>query len=99
MKDRGPITFIGKLKINNISHSGSINFGPSIHFGHQANSKINNGEIIIGDEFAFGCPEEEEENNNENENNNNELNEIHKKNFKRKMAKRKKEKRKQKDKE
>ncbi len=66
----GPRTFIGRLKINNVK-SSSINFGPSIHIGHQANQKIVTGEIVIGDEITIniGCPKKEKEENGENNNN------------------------------
>ncbi|WP_059104087.1 hypothetical protein [Shouchella shacheensis] len=57
----GPQTIIHHLRINNVSSGASINYGPSIHKGLQANMKIVAGEIAIGDEFSFACPEEEEE--------------------------------------
>ncbi|WP_035177507.1 hypothetical protein [Alkalihalobacterium bogoriense] len=60
MKKKGHSTMIRNLTINNISHGASINYGPTIHKGHQANQKIDTGEIVIGDEFTFGCPNEEE---------------------------------------
>lgn len=70
---KNPMTTIGSLKINNVSGGASINFGPAFHKGHQANAKIETGEIVIGDEFTIniGCPEEEE---NDEENNNEENN-------------------------
>ncbi|OLS40901.1 hypothetical protein [Bacillus sp. MRMR6] len=68
MREYGHITNIGRIKINNISKGVSINFGPAIHKGYQANSKINTGEIVIGDEFTFGCPENGNEENEENGN-------------------------------
>lgn len=63
-----PMTTIGSLKINNVSGGASINFGPAFHKGHQANAKIETGEIVIGDEFTIniGCPDEEENDNGEN---------------------------------
>lgn len=68
-----PMTTINNLKINNISGGASINFGPAFHKGHQANAKIETGEIVIGDEINIGCPPEDDEegneNNNENDNN------------------------------
>lgn len=65
-------TKVGSIRVNNMSGGASINFGPSIHKGLQANVKLNAADVIAGDEFVFGCPEEEEENENENNNNNNE---------------------------
>ncbi len=66
---RTPMTFIGNLKITNVSGGASLNFGPAIHKGHQANMKIETGEYIIGDEFNIGCPpEEDNENDNGNDN-------------------------------
>jgi hypothetical protein len=64
-----PMTTIGNLKINNISGGASINFGPAFHKGHQANAKIETGEIVIGDEINIniGCPPNEENENEENE--------------------------------
>ncbi|RXI98660.1 hypothetical protein DS745_20310 [Anaerobacillus alkaliphilus] len=67
---RTPMTTIGNLKITNVSGGASLNFGPAIHKGHQANMKIETGEYIIGDEFNFGCPPEEEENNDNDDNGN-----------------------------
>ncbi|MEW9051599.1 MAG: hypothetical protein AB2392_10620 [Neobacillus sp.] len=66
MKKYNHLTYIGRIKINNISKGVSINFGPSIHKGYQANSKINTGEYAIGDSFTFGCPENGNEENEEN---------------------------------
>ncbi len=62
------------IKINHVADGASINFGPSIHKGHQANAKIDAGEIIIGDEIIFGNQVNIENNNEENneENNNQE---------------------------
>lgn len=67
MSRYGPKTIIHSIKITN-ARGGSINFGPSIHKGHQANSKFITDEFVIGDEFNFGCPNGEEEENNENNN-------------------------------
>lgn len=66
------MTTIGNLKITNVSGAASLNFGPAIHKGHQANMKIETGEYIIGDEFNFGCPPEEDEEDNNNNGNGNE---------------------------
>ncbi|WP_096199729.1 hypothetical protein [Bacillus sp. FJAT-45350] len=66
MRRSGPYTKIGSIRINN-ARGGSINFGPTIHKGHQANSKFVTGEYIIGDEFTFNFGpviEENGENNN-----------------------------------
>ncbi|MBU8906380.1 hypothetical protein [Desertibacillus haloalkaliphilus] len=57
-------TNIHHLSINH-ARGGSINFGPSIHKGHQANSKFVAGEYIIGDEFNICCPPKENENDEE----------------------------------
>jgi hypothetical protein len=63
------LTYIGRVKINNIAKGVSINFGPSIHKGYQANSKIYTGEIVIGDEFTFNfCSENGNGENEENDN-------------------------------
>ncbi|MCT8137246.1 hypothetical protein H1D32_05505 [Anaerobacillus sp. CMMVII] len=69
---RTPMTTIGNLKITNISGGASINFGPAFHKGHQANAKIETGEIVIGDEINIGCPPADEEETEENENETNE---------------------------
>ncbi|GAE34312.1 hypothetical protein [Halalkalibacter akibai] len=61
MKKYGHYTGIQNMKITNISHGASINYGPTIHKGHQANQKIDAGEIVIGDEINIGCPAEEDE--------------------------------------
>lgn len=61
MNKYGPYTIIHHMKINNLSHGASINYGPTIHKRHQANQKIDADEIIIGDEFNFGCPKDDEE--------------------------------------
>lgn len=53
MKREGHVTRIVYKKINNISGGASINYGSSFHQGHQANVKINTGEIAIGDEITF----------------------------------------------
>lgn len=66
----GPQTNIHHISINN-ARGGSINFGPSIHKGHQANSKFITEELIIGDEFNFGCPQNQETNNDNNGDNGN----------------------------
>lgn len=52
-------TTIFNFSIENVTDGGSVNFGPSILKGFQANQKINTGEIAIGDEFSLGCPPEE----------------------------------------
>ena len=54
-----PHTIIHHMKINHIASGASINYGPSLHKGLQANMKIKAGEIAIGDEFTFADPEEE----------------------------------------
>ncbi|MDT8861242.1 hypothetical protein N0O92_13450 [Alkalihalobacillus sp. MEB130] len=59
MKKYGHKTIIHHLSINHISGGASINYGPTIHKGHQANQKINADEIVIGDEFNFGVINEE----------------------------------------
>ncbi|MFV8828919.1 hypothetical protein [Alkalihalobacterium sp. APHAB7] len=70
MRRYGPFTKIGSFKINEVSKGASINFGPTIHKGHQANSKFQAGEYIIGDEIVFDfCKGNGEENEEENENN------------------------------
>lgn len=70
MRRYGPFTKIGSFKINEVSKGASINFGPTIHKGHQANSKFQAGEYIIGDEIVFDfCKGNSEENEEENENN------------------------------
>lgn len=53
MKKSRHFTVIGNIKINNISKGVSINYGPSIHKGYQANSKIETGEMAIGDEYSI----------------------------------------------
>ncbi len=40
---------IFNIKINNISSNGSVNFGNTIHKGHNANQKQVGGQTIIGD--------------------------------------------------
>ncbi|MEB1806086.1 MAG: spore germination protein [Bacillaceae bacterium] len=70
MRRYGPYTKIGSFKINEVSKGASINFGPSIHKGLQANSKFQAAEYIIGDEIVFDfCKGNGEENEEENENN------------------------------
>ncbi|MDE5413680.1 hypothetical protein [Alkalihalobacterium chitinilyticum] len=73
MRRYGPYTKIGSFKINEVSKGASINFGPSIHKGLQANSKFQAAEYIIGDEIVFdfskGNGEENEEENDNNEEN------------------------------
>jgi hypothetical protein len=49
-----PIRNIVNLKVNNVSSNGSINFGPTIHKGLNANSKEVGGQSVIGDgNFAW----------------------------------------------
>ncbi|WP_134699369.1 hypothetical protein [Ammoniphilus sp. YIM 78166] len=55
----GPRTTIFNFRIENVTDGGSVNLGPSILKGFQANQKINTGEIAIGDEFLLGCPSPE----------------------------------------
>ena len=59
MRKEGHVNNIFNKKINYLSDSASINYGTSFHQGHQANVKINTGEIANGDEFSFHCTEEE----------------------------------------
>ncbi|MBP1970068.1 hypothetical protein J2Z83_002184 [Virgibacillus natechei] len=54
-------TNIRQIRVNQMSGGSSINYGDSIHKGLQANQKINTSEYVIGDEFSFASPEEEEE--------------------------------------
>jgi len=70
------ITNIGSIRINTVSQGASINYGPTIHKGHQGNQKIVTGEYIIGDEFNFNFGTQVEENNEENEEENNNINVI-----------------------
>jgi hypothetical protein len=43
------INNIFRIKVNNVSSNGSINFGPTIHKGHKADSKSVGGQTVIGD--------------------------------------------------
>ncbi|WP_216828677.1 spore germination protein [Alkalihalobacterium elongatum] len=72
MRRYGPFTNIGCFKINQVSKGASINFGPTIHKGHQANSKFQAAEYIIGDEIAFNFCKNDEENEENGEENNEE---------------------------
>ncbi|MFE8700131.1 spore gernimation protein [Cytobacillus sp. FJAT-54145] len=60
MKRYTHITNIGKIKVSNVSHGASVNYGPAIHKGYQANVKLVTDQLAIGDEFTFGCPNEQE---------------------------------------
>ncbi|WP_078553004.1 hypothetical protein [Bacillus alkalicellulosilyticus] len=87
MYRHGPYTSIGSIKINQVSSGASINYGPTIHKGHQANIKFQAGEYIIGDEFVFNfCNNEEtanenNDNNEEDEDNNTNINIVYDKNL------------------
>lgn len=45
----GTVNNIFNVKINNVTSTGSVNFGNTIHIGHEANSKAVGGSYQYGD--------------------------------------------------
>jgi hypothetical protein len=45
----GTVNNIFNVKINNVTSTGSVNFGNTIHIGHEANSKAMGGAYQYGD--------------------------------------------------
>lgn len=45
----GTVNNIFNVKINNVTSTGSVNFGNTIHIGHEVNSKAVGGAYQYGD--------------------------------------------------